>query len=336
MKRSLVLAVAVALLAVVTAAATARSLERRIHATFQGYEGEHVDVIVRPGMPAWQVAELLESTGVVESAALLTGWLWWTERSGDVQVGEYRFAGATSLVEVANVVTTGRVRLYPLTIKEGSTRWQVAEAIAAAGFETYEKALVATGRIDLIGDLDPMADSLEGYLFPETYLAPRGDDADRLIARMVDSFRTAWTARLRRRATELDMDVRDVVTLASLIEAETQASEERPVVSGVFHNRMARGMLLQTDPTVIYARNLAGREGRTIYQSDLRRDSPYNTYVYPGLPVGPIGNPRQASLEAALYPADVDFLYFVARNDGTHAFSRTLAEHNALVDRYQR
>ncbi len=335
MKRLLALAAAVAVLTV-AAAGTVLVLQRRVQATFQGYDGEHVDVVVRPGMAARQVADLLETAGVVESAALLTGWLWWTERSGEVQVGEYRFSGPTSLAQVAEVVTTGRVRLYPLTITEGATRWQVAEAIATAGFGSYEDALAATGRIDLIGDLDPAADSLEGYLFPETYLALRDDDAERLIARMVDAFRDAWTPAFNRRATELEMNLREVVTLGSLIEAETRAADERRLVSGVFHNRLSHGMLLQTDPTVIYARNLAGREGRTIYQSDLRRDSPYNTYVYPGLPVGPIGSPRQASLEAALYPADVDFLYFVARNDGTHAFSRTLAEHNALVNRYQR
>ncbi len=336
MTRLPLLAAAAALLTVTVAAVAAVSLQRQVQAPFQGYEGDHVDVIVRPGLAAQQIAELLERSGVVESASLLTGWLWWTESSGDVQAGEYRFSGPSSVVEVAAVVTSGRVRLYPVTITEGSTRWQVAQAIAAAGFDTYEKALAATGRIDLISDLDPLAESLEGYLFPETYLAPRGDDAEDLVVRMVSAFDVIWTPESRRRAAELEMSTREVVTLASLIEAETRAPNERPTVSAVFHNRLARGMLLQTDPTVIYARHLAGREGRTIYQSDLRRDSPYNTYVYPGLPIGPIGNPRQASIDAALYPADVEFLYFVSRNDGTHAFSRTLVEHNELVDRYQR
>ena len=336
MKHLPLLAAAAALLAVATAAIAVVTLQRQVRAPFQGYEGDHVDVVVRPRMAARQIADMMEEAGVVESAALLTGWLWWTERSGDVQAGEYRFIGLHSVVEVAEVVTSGRVQLYAVTITEGSTRWQVAEAIAVAGFDSYEAALAATGRIDLIEDLDPMADTLEGYLFPETYLAPRSDHAEDLVVRMVEAFHEAWTPAYRRRAAELEMSVRAVVTLASLIEAETQTAQERPVVSGVFHNRLARGMLLQTDPTVIYARHLAGREGRTIYQSDLRRDSPYNTYLYPGLPVGPIGNPRWTSVDAALYPADVDFLYFVSRNDGTHAFSQTLAEHNELVARYQR
>ena len=336
MKRLALLTAATALLAVSTITITGAILQRRVRAPFQGYDGAHTDVVVRQGMAAGQIADLMESVGVVESATLLTGWLWWTSRSGDVQAGEYRFSGPRSVVEVAEVITSGRVRLYPVTITEGATRWQVAEAIASAGFDGYEAALAATGRIDLIEDLDPLADTLEGYLYPETYLAPRSDAADDLVVRMVDAFRQTWTADYDRRAAELEMSVRAVVTLASLIEAETRAAEERPIVSRVFHNRLARGMLLQTDPTVIYARHLAGREGRTIYQSDLRRDSPYNTYVYPGLPVGPIGSPRQASVNAALYPADSEFLYFVSRNDGTHAFSRTLAEHNRLVDRYQR
>ena len=330
------LAGAAALLAAATAAVAVASLQRQVQAPFQGYEGAHMDVVVRPGMPARQIADLLEEAGVVESAALLTGWLWWTERSARVQAGEYRFVAPTSILEVAEVVTAGRVRLYSVTITEGSTRWQVAEAIAAAGFGSYEAALAATGRTNLIEDLDPVADTLEGYLFPETYLAPRSDDAEDLVVRMVEAFQQAWTPAYQGRAAELEMSVRAVVTLASLIEAETLTPEERPIVSGVFHNRLARGMLLQTDPTVIYARHLAGREGRAIYQSDLRRDSPYNTYLYPGLPVGPIGSPRLASVDAALLPADVDFLYFVSRNDGTHAFSKTLAEHNELVDRYQR
>lgn len=336
MKRLALLTAAAALLAVVAAAITATTLRRRVQAPFQAYDGAYADIVVRPGMAASQIADLMERAGVVESAALLTGWLWWTQRSGDMQAGEYRFSGPMSMVEVAEMVIAGRVRLYPMTIAEGSTRWQVADAIVLAGFDTYDAAWAATGRIDLIEDLDPLADSLEGYLFPETYLAPRSADAEDLVVRMVDAFRRAWTSANGRRASELGMSVRTVVTLASLIEAETRAPEERAVVSRVFHNRLARGMLLQTDPTVIYARHLAGREGRTIYQSDLRRDSPYNTYVYPGLPAGPIGSPRQASVAAALHPADAEFLYFVSRNDGTHAFSRTLAEHNEFVDRYQR
>jgi len=223
-----------------------------------------------------------------------------------------------------------------VTLVEGASRWQVADVIAAAGFADRESALAATTRVDLIADLDPDATTLEGYLFPETYLAPRGTTATELVEMAVARFRSAWTRSRARRAATLGLSVHDVVTLASLIEAETREASERAVVSAVFHNRLARGMLLQTDPTVLYAMHLAERTGRRIRQSDLRRESPYNTYVTPGLPVGPIGNPRGASIDAALHPADVDFLYFVSRNDGTHAFSRTLQEHNELVNRYQR
>ena len=336
MKGVSLLAATGALLTVTMGTIAAVSVQRRVHTPFQGYAGAQVDVVVRPGMAARQVSDLMERAGIVEKSTLLTGWLWWTGRSGAVQAGEYRFRGPHSVVDVAEVVTSGRVRLHPVTITEGSTRWQVAETIADAGFDTYEAALAATARTDLIGALDPLADTLEGYLFPETYLLQRGDNAEDLIVRMVAAFQTIWTPAYQRRATELEMSLRELVTLASLIEAETLAPEERALVSGVFHNRLTRGMLLQTDPTVIYARHLTGREGRTIYQSDLRRESPYNTYVYPGLPIGPIGSPRAASIKAALYPDEVDFLYFVARNDGTHAFSQTLSEHNELVERYQR
>jgi len=287
-------------------------------------------------MTARTLARRLADAGVVAEAEDLVWWLWWTERAADVQAGEYRFDEPVSVRQVADVITQGRVRLYPVTLPEGSTRWQAAEAIAAAGFGPPAEALAASERVELIADLDPVADTLEGYLFPETYLVPAATSPEAIVELMVRAFRGVWTRDRADRAQELGWELRDVVILASLIEAETTSPAERPLVSSVFHNRLERGMLLQTDPTVLYARWLAGKDGRTIYLSDLRRDSPYNTYLYAGLPAGPIGNPRDASIHAALYPAETEYLYFVSRNDGTHAFSLTLREHNESVDQYQR
>lgn len=325
-----------ALLVAAVAAAGWVWLDRVLDEPYRGWPGAHVDVTVEPGMAARAVARRLREAGVVRDERLLLGWLWWTGKTGGIHVGEYRFDRPRSVREVTDIVVGGRVLLHPLTVPEGATRWQVAAAIAAAGFDDEDPALRATMAIELVADLDPLADSLEGYLFPETYMAPRSAGARELVGAMVARFREIWTPLRRARADALGMSVRQVVTLASLIEAETPTGAERQLVSAVFHNRLERGMLLQTDPTVIYAKKLAGRHDRTIYRSDLERDSPYNTYLVAGLPVGPIGNPRAASIDAALQPAEVEYLYFVSRKDGTHAFSRTLAEHNRLVDEYRR
>jgi UPF0755 protein len=303
---------------------------------YADWQGDHVDVTVPAGAGATSVARVLGEAGVVERPRLLVGWLWWTDRTGAVRAGEYRFDRPRSVRDVAEVLIAGRVLLRPVTVPEGSTRWEVARAIERAGFGDYEVTLRQTERVGLISDLDPEAVTLEGYLYPETYMAAATDGPAEIVEAMVARFRRHWDAPRRAAAARLGMGLREVVTLASIVEAETPASYERALVSAVFHNRLRRGMLLQTDPTVLYAKFLAGLEERTIRRSDLRRDSPYNTYVVAGLPAGPIGNPRAASIDAALYPADVEYLYFVSRNDGTHVFSRTLSEHNRWVNLYQR
>lgn len=317
-------------------ALAAWALDDALGEPYRSWEGEAVDFVVEPGMSAERVASELAERGVLRDPRLLVGWLWWTGRTGALQAGEYRFSQERSVREVAEILVGGRVLLRPVTVPEGSTRWQVARAIADAGFGGEDVALEATERIDLIGDLDPLARDLEGYLYPDTYMTPASHEADDLVEAMVAAFREIWTEERAARAAELGMSMREVVTLASIVEAETPVAEERPIVSGVFHNRLELGMKLQTDPTVIYAKRALGNPDRTIYRSDLARDSPYNTYVVAGLPIGPIGNPRAASIDAALWPAEVEYLYFVSRNDGTHVFSRTLTEHNRMVQQYQR
>src|SRR5207302_4584821 len=186
-----------------------------------------------------------------------------------------------------------------------------------------------------IRGLDPAARTLEGYLFPETYSVPRHTDAAHLVRLMVERFKHVFTPDLKAAADAWGLSVRQVVTLASIVEKETARAEERPLVAAVYENRLRIGMGLQCDPTVIYALQLAGRYTGNLHRDDLAMDSPYNTYRYPGLPPGPIASSGRASLDAAVHPAAADFLYFVSRNDGSHVFARTLDEHNRNVQKFQ-
>jgi UPF0755 protein len=183
--------------------------------------------------------------------------------------------------------------------------------------------------------LDPAAADLEGYLFPDTYAIPRQTDAARLVRAMVDRFQQVLTPELRQAAEARGLTVRQSVTLASIVEKETARGDERPIVAAVYSNRLKIGMGLQCDPTVIYALTRAGRYNGNLRRDDLMFDSPYNTYRYAGLPPGPIAAPGKGSLEAASRPADVEYVYFVSRNDGSHEFARTLDEHNRNVQRFQ-
>jgi len=336
MKRTLVVLTAMLVVLYVAARLTSGAVEAWIEEPFDGAAGRTVLIEVPRGATAGEVAQALAAEGVIRDPRMLQWWLRATGRAGQVQAGNYEFSGASSIREVAEVLLRGRVILRAVTTPEGSTRWQVAEAVAAAGFGTYDEALEATTRAELIADLDPQAVDLEGYLFPDTYMAPERAAAADVIEMMVERFRRAWTASRQALAVGRGMSAREVVTLASLVETEAAVAHERPLVAAVYQNRLERGMLLQCDPTLLYALVLDGRTDRNIRRADFEHDSPYNTYRFRGLPPGPIANPGEASLEAALRPAAVDYLYFVARNDGSHAFSRTLREHNAMVNRYQR
>ena len=321
---------------VLTLLVVGREIRLRLDSAYKGYPGSYTKLLLRPGTSARAAAQQLQEAGVVESATTLVLWLRWKDWADRIHSGEYRFEGSISVVEVADMITRGRVLMYPVTIPEGSDRWQVAAALERAGFGSREAALRAMLRTELIADLDTDAETLEGYVFPDTYMAPRTATTEGLIELMVTHFRSIWTAARQARAQELGMTVREVVTLASMVEAEVTQADERSLVSGVFHNRLERRMLLQCDPTLLYALRLSGRSDRNIRRRDFELKSPYNTYRVGGLPTGPIGNPGEGSLDAALWPADVAFLYFVSRNDGSHVFSRTLQEHNRMVNRYQR
>jgi UPF0755 protein len=254
---------------------------------------------------------------------------------GQLKAGEYALEGPLSLEDIVELLARGDVVRNEVTIPEGRTIEETAALAAAQGID-HDDFIEAARDPALIRDLDAEASDLEGYLFPDTYEIPLATDpAVSLVRRMVERFREV-IAPERTCIEKKELTVRKVVILASLVELETAAAEERPRIAAVFLNRLARRMLLQTDPTIIYALKREGTWNGNIRRRDLEMDSPYNTYRYPGLPPGPIGSPGREAILAVLDPADTRDLYFVSRNDGTHHFSETLREHNRAVDRYQR
>jgi UPF0755 protein len=294
-----------------------------------------VKLVVPPGSSAGAIGRKLEALGLVRHPLLFVALVRTRGVDGQLKAGEYALEGPLSLEGMVDVIARGDVVRHDVTIPEGRTIEETAALAGKAGLET-EEFLAAARDPGLIEDLDPDATDLEGYLFPDTYHVPlTADPARALVRRMLQRFREVVSPELARIA-EKELSVREVVILASLVELETAAVEERPRIAAVFQNRLQRRMLLQTDPTVIYALKQDGRWNGNIRRKDLEMDSPYNTYRYPGLPPGPIGSPGRDAILAVLDPLETRELYFVSRNDGTHEFSATLREHNRAVDRYQR
>jgi len=254
--------------------------------------------------------------------------------TGRLRAGEYALEGSMSLEQITDKLVRGDVVRHTVTFPEGTNLEDMARLAGAKGIPV-EAFLAAARNPEPIKDLDPVAKDLEGYLFPDTYDIPRGTEpATQLVARMVRRFRAVMAPELTRLPS--GRTLRQVVTLASIVETETARPEERPRVAAVFLNRLQRRMPLQTDPTVIYALRKVGTWDGNIRKGDLDVDSPYNTYRFPGLPPGPIASPGRASLQASLHPAESRELYFVSKNDGSHQFSETLAEHERWVNLYQR
>jgi peptidoglycan lytic transglycosylase G len=308
---------------------------QRIHDPYKGFTDAEQFIEVSPGTGTSAIGRMLVAEGILRDEFTFRAALWWTGRSRTLQAGEYRFDRAASAVDVIGRLARGDVYARPLTFPEGLTIDEMSRLFEIRGFGSGSSFVAAARAGSLIKDLDPAAADLEGYLFPETYALTRGTSAQRLVRLMIDRFRATYTDDLRRRAQAQGLTTRQVVSLASLIEKETGKPEERPLVAAVYRNRLKIGMGLQADPTVVYALQKAGRYDGNIRRTDLAFDSPYNTYRYPGLPPGPIAAPGKASLEAALMPASAAYLYFVSRNDGSHVFSETLAEHNRNVRDFQ-
>lgn len=304
-----------------------------LHRPYRGFPDEGVFVEVRRGASVRAIAALLEEKGVVPSQLafeLLCRW----RAHRPLQAGEYRFDRPRSPYDVFEMLAAGRVYVVTLLVPEGRTLFEIAALVEQAGLGPREEFLAAARDPSLVADLAPHAANLEGFLLPATYQFPRRTPAREVAAAMVRRFREVW--RTLPQELPRGLDVAEVVTLASLVERETGTPEERPLIAGVFFNRLRIGMPLACDPTVIYALQLADRYRGTLSRADLRFPSPYNTYRRRGLPPGPIANPGEAALRAALAPAATDYLYFVANAQGGHFFGRTLREHNANVAHYRR
>jgi UPF0755 protein len=289
---------------------------------------------IERGATTKAVAHRLEEAGIVQSALALRWLARWRGLDARLHVGEYELSPDQSPDEILEIVTTGRVKTWPVTVPEGSRIEDIARRLEEAGLvegSAFEAAATDPG---LTAELGVPGDSLEGYLFPDTYQLPRGLEAAEVARTMVRQFEHVWETDIAPRAGDSPLSKNEIVTLASIVEKETAAPEERPLIASVFLNRLERGMRLETDPTVIYGIEEFDGNLRRIHLRDA--SNPYNTYRITGLPPGPISSPGAEALRAVVEPSDSDFLYFVSRNDGTHVFSTTYREHVAAVDRYQR
>ena len=335
MRKYLRILVALVVIAALAAAGLAWRARTLALTPFRGFSGEAVFVDVPPGAGPRAIAARLVEAGVVRDPTTFRVAVWLTGQARELKAGEYRFTAPLSAVEVVDVLARGAIYTQPVTFREGLTIAEMADVYVERGLGSRAAFLEAAGDVSLINDLDAAATDLEGYLFPDTYPVPRQMPAAALAAQMVRGFRGALTPALIAAAATQGLTVRQVVTLAALVEKETAQDAERPLVAAVYRNRHRIGMPLQADPTVIYALQRAGRWNGNLTRDDLALDSPYNTYRVAGLPPGPIAAPGRRALEAVVQPAAVDYLYFVSRNDGTHAFATTLAEHNRNVYEWQ-
>jgi peptidoglycan lytic transglycosylase G len=307
----------------------------RVDERYQGYEGEEQFVEISPGQGSRAIGRRLIQAGVVRDDWTFRLAVYLTGTARELKAGEYRFSGPMSAKDVVRKIARGEVHLRPLTFPEGLTIREMAAIFESRGFGAAESFRKAAADPAPIRELDSTAPDLEGYLFPDTYNLPRTVTAAGLVDQMVERFHAVFDEPLRRAAEERELTVRELVTLASLVEKETALGEERPLVAAVYLNRLRVGMPLQADPTVIYGLERAGLYDGNLTRKNLQYDSPYNTYKYRGLPPGPIAAPGRASIEAVLNPAPVDYLYFVSRNDGSHVFATSLAEHNRNVREWQ-
>jgi len=288
-------------------------------------------VELAPGSSTALIGQQLESAGIVRSGFAFHMLRWW--KRGTLRAGEYHFDHPAAMTEVYARIARGDVFTKAVTIPEGANIFEIGARLQQAGFGTAQQFLdAAVSQRELAADLDPGAKSLEGYLFPDTYRFARKATPALIAAIMVHRFRAV--------AEQLGLkgNMHAVVTMASLVERETAVDAERPLVASVFTNRLTKNMPLMTDPAVIYGLELEGWWRGTIYQSDLKRNTPYNTYMHAGLPPGPIANPGAKSLRAAMEPTKTDYLYFVAAGanpQGRSLFSSTLDEHNRNVAGYR-
>ncbi|HHO77024.1 MAG TPA: endolytic transglycosylase MltG [Deltaproteobacteria bacterium] len=287
-----------------------------------------VIIEIKPGTSAWEISRTLEDTGIVTDSFMFMALSLATRKASHLQAGTYVFEGRHFPMDIIHILFKGRTLRYRITIPEGSDLFAVGDIIAATGLLTKEdfiRSASDTGSPEFFG-LD--SQSMEGFLYPDTYYLSPNMTALEMMAKMVERFNQIFTPEMQQQADALGMTRTEIVTLASIIEKEAVLNEEKPIISSVFHNRLKKRMLLQSDPTAIYG---IDNFHRKISRKDLQRDTPYNTYKYPGLPPGPICNPDKYSIIAALNPEKTDYFYFVAKGNGLHHFSTSLKEHNRAI-----
>jgi len=306
---------------------------RTVSSPYQGYAKSTV-VRIESGMTVAAIGRKLQEQGVIANAGHFTRYYRLFFKDKKLKAGEYLFEEPCTMRQVIQKLEQGKAILYKVTVKEGLWIGETAQIFEAAGLFSASAFILASRDTFLVHDLDPDADDLEGYLFPDTYLVHKGITAREMVALMVKHFRDNFSNTFIWRARDIGFNVRQAVIMASLIEKETANRDERFIVSSVFHNRLRKRMLMDCDSTIIYGMKKAGVYDGDLRWADLKSSSPYNTRKHRGLPPGPIGNPGLASLEAALYPENTEYLYFVARDANSHFFSKTLAEHNRAVKKF--
>lgn len=290
-------------------------------------------VTIHPGTAFNEIANILKKEGIIKGTRKFSLLVRYHRATKKIKAGEYYLNTAMLPLEVLDTLAKGKVIEHPITIPEGYNIYQIADLFYEAKLINREKFIEMCLDPSSISFLTIEGDSIEGYLFPDTYRIPRDLGEKGILEIMVARFREVYFPQYADKAKELGFTTKEVLTLASIIEKETGKSRERPLISAVFRNRLKKGIRLQSDPTTVYG--ITDFKGK-ITGKHLKRRSPYNTYLHSGLPPGPIANPGEASIKAVLYPAKVNYLYFVSKNNGTHYFSRSLREHNSAVRKYQR
>lgn len=292
--------------------------------------------VVDKGQGVHDIAQNLKEKGIIKNRqSFHLGYkIYYSSKS--LKAGEYMFNLPISPKDILKILTDGDVYLHSLTIPEGLTRKEIARHLESLNFADEEEFLAASSKTKIISSLDKEATNLEGYLFPETYHFPKGTSAEKIISTLVSQFKEVFSKGWQKRASEIKMTLREVVVLASLIEKETYLHDEKKLVSAVFHNRLKIRMKLDCDPTIIFVLKEEGTFKGRLLKKDLKLQSPYNTYRNRGLPPGPICSPGRESLEAALYPAQEKYLYFVSKKDGSHHFSTNFKDHQNAVRRYRK
>jgi len=291
-------------------------------------------VDIPKGAGFFRITEIMDDAGLVANrpffwiVALVKG------ATRHIRAGEYEFTGPLSPSQIIEKLVRGEIKFYSVTLPEDITVSEVSRRLAADKLINEKEFLALASDREFLASQGVAADSVEGFLFPDTYKLDRSMTTREVMRILIRQFWKEVTPQLKKEAEQMGLTLNQWVTLASIIGKESGNSPEKPLISAVFHNRLAKGMKLQSDPTAVYYLEREGRPAKTVLRSHLKKDTPHNTYVIAGLPPGPIANPGLDSLQAALHPARVNYLYFVAKNDGSHQFSSSLGAHNLAISKY--